>query len=580
MKFPASYTVSWALLQSIGGTFLHVQDKNMCFSPKRVGSNSTQGSNETTFSLGKALANNPQDFLEKSSSTSATYLRDQLRGSRIEWPKGKDRFFVPHDALERLITKPKIQVELGHHKNVNLLERRLLTDEILTKAKRLFAILVLLEKGHLIGEFLRENLADADLPFQRSNSANLSGTYKLCRKNESNPIHCMLDWDTTSIIEFSREQRCMQAPIFEIGQRYEFDDNCVLPFTLDEMDTGKAKEGGFGTVWKVDIHPAHHKFEMDKESKGFTNSFALKKLHSKSKEEFEVEVAVHIAFSLQPHPNLIRLLCTFSYKQEYYLLFPYAKSNLRQFWRQNPRPDFSKSSVLWMLEQCKAIVSALHKIHEYRNTQEPLPHFEEYERVYGRNGDIKPENILLSPEVDKKPEYNADPGALLIADFGLTYLHRRLTRSFIVSDKINGSPSYEPPERALCKVITRKYDIWSLGCLFLELLIWRLRGWQKLTYFNRVRYLTSREGRGDQKYYDIVKTKNSGSEPKAIVRRSVQQWIEDLRGDPNCSELVRDLLDLISQGMLVVGVSERMSCVEIAKDDEESRGRSGVFDKR
>jgi serine/threonine protein kinase len=284
-------------------------------------------------------------------------------------------------------------------------------------------------------------------------------------------------------------------------------------------------------------------------------SFALKRLRSASKSEFEREVEMLKAFTPRNHCNLVKLLCTFHYKGEYYLLFPFAESNLRQHWQSNPTPGLSVDISQWVLLQCKAMSSALHLIHTYRTTFEhtPLPEINDNDRIYGRHGDIKPENILLLREDvaerhGKKPQH-----VLLIADFGLMDLHRRLTRSLIAPDKINGSPSYEPPELQVGREVSRAYDIWSLGCVFLEMIIWLTSGWTEVEAFTQARADTSMNGLIDYRFYTITGT-------QATIRVSVQRWIERLQDHPNSSTFLRDFLEIVSEEMLVVEPTKRIRC--------------------
>lgn len=191
-----------------------------------------------------------------------TSLRDHLLENRIEWPENSDRFFLPCDVLKHAVTSSSIYVELGHH-NTEMEEgdRLMTTISIRSSAVKLFALLVSLGKGQLIYNFLDENIGDKDLPFQRSDEANKSGTYKFCSKlNVPIPLKCMVDWDSRSVVEFSRMQCSMDPPVFEYCHHYEIDDSCVLPFLNSEGSSDEVKEGGFSTVWKAKIYPAHHRF--------------------------------------------------------------------------------------------------------------------------------------------------------------------------------------------------------------------------------------------------------------------------------------------------------------------------------
>jgi serine/threonine protein kinase len=139
------------------------------------------------------------------------------------------------------------------------------------------------------------------------------------------------------------------------------------------------------------------------------------------------------AFSNHQQRHLIKLLATFSYQGQFHLIFPLARYNLRTYWKETPTPVFSTTHIRWMLSQCRGITTGLNAIHNYRTSttrQQPgldskflrpvtpsapsapsqnsnflqpvtpsapdVPN--EKENLYGRHGDIKPENILWSDE--------------------------------------------------------------------------------------------------------------------------------------------------------------------------------------
>jgi serine/threonine protein kinase len=295
---------------------------------------------------------------------------------------------------------------------------------------------------------------------------------------------------------------------------------------------------------------------------------AIKQLFSTQEEDFKLEVEMLKAFSNHQYRHLIKLLATYRYQGRYHLVFPYAKFNLRQYWKDTPTPEFSITTVRWMLSQCKGIATGLHAIHDYRNTNERQlislndgllhPGMMENERRFGRHGDIKPENILWSDENIADAHGNRNElGCLLIADFGLMEFHRKITRSKVKPDSIVCSPTYAPPELALRTHISRAYDIWSLGCVFLEFIIWLVLGWQELEGFPAARDSPLSDGSTDDTFYTI---RNEGSKPHAIVRPSVTEWVEKLHSAPRCSAFVHEFLNLISENMLAVKAGERVEC--------------------
>jgi serine/threonine protein kinase len=517
-------------------------------------------------------------------------LRHDLYDARIEWPRNKFSGFIAVEDLRRLITVDSISAELArcnadfgnHERGQKFIEK------ISQVAWKLFAILVYVEQSHRIIDFLDENIDDTDLPFVRSDENSTSGNFKLCsKKSPRQPIKCMLLWNQRLVNEFGRDQWCMLAPIFEYTdeiEHYELDVNCVLPWIEDFERSGRAiNEGGYSTVWKVAIHPAHQRTKGCVKPKVkcpvFLKSIidhhqlpphfvALKELHKTDEDSFRSEVEMLRMLKKRNHPHVVTLLATFRFNNRYYLLFPYADYNLRQYWKTTPIPDFSQATVYWILHQFKAITSALHTVHEYQETQilngtysalEPSESeasgssSEVDERVFGRHGDIKAENILLFAE-----DVDNELGDLVIADFGLTAFHKKASRSRQKAEYITGSPSYEGPELMLHLNVSRAYDIWGLGCLYLEFITWLVCGWEQLERFPeaRVRIATNTPQLHDDMFFTIPE--GPEGEKKAVVRQGVENWIKDLHEMPRCSQFIHEMLDLISEHMLLVNPVARI----------------------
>lgn len=101
----------------------------------------------------------------------------------------------------------------------------------------------------------------------------------------------------------------------------------------------------------------------------------------------------------------------------------------------------------------------------------------------GRHGDIKPQNILWFSQ-----EHNAHGhGVLKISDFGVTMFHSELTTK-VLPEKVRGiTQSYAAPEYGLGNSVSRPYDIWSLGCIFIEFITWAVLGFDGVQEFRAKR---------------------------------------------------------------------------------------------
>lgn len=172
------------------------------------------------------------------------------------------------------------------------------------------------------------------------------------------------------------------------------------------------------------------------------------------------------------------------------------------------------------------------------------------EQWFGRHGDIKPENILWF-----KNNRMYSMGILQIADFGLGRFHGRDSRSGINPEKVVSSPTYEPPECKLRQPVSRTYDIWSLGCVFLEFITWLLKGNAEIDGFSDARGRIPTGGIvNDDNFFTI--THIDGVED-AVVREGVQTWVAQLHAHEKCSQAIHDLLNLIMKELLVIDSKKR-----------------------
>jgi serine/threonine protein kinase len=186
------------------------------------------------------------------------------------------------------------------------------------------------------------------------------------------------------------------------------------------------------------------------------------------------------------HKHLICLLTTWEQNDSFYLLFPCAQCDLLKYWAdmtRNPsgaskicdNTDSTIDLVRWISEQCHGIAEGLCRIHKYTfqsPEDAPQPTERDREALYGRHGDIKPENILWFPSVG-----SSSRGTLVISDFGCGVFNSWRSRSKQPAEAAPNTPTYRPPEADIKgATIGRSWDIWSLGCVYLEFLTWLLGG--------------------------------------------------------------------------------------------------------
>jgi hypothetical protein len=120
------------------------------------------------------------------------------------------------------------------------------------------------------------------------------------------------------------------------------------------------------------------------------------------------------------------------------------------------------------------------------------------------------------------------------------------------------------------------YDIWSLGCLYLEFLTWILKGSSAVEKFSIAQGLVNTSGIDCDEFYAICPMAKDSVKWKAIVKDSVKQWIADLKAHPRCSDAVAALLLLVETQLLRAEPAERSNIIQNVSSLNEiiERGRT------
>ncbi|KAK7724769.1 hypothetical protein SLS63_008463 [Diaporthe eres] len=202
---------------------------------------------------------------------------------------------------------------------------------------------------------------------------------------------------------------------------------------------------------------------------------------------FEKELSVLLRFGMQNHPHFIQTIARYTQGDRHFFIFPWAKGgNLRNFWTEQPSLstaslNFSQKYCIdymrWFFEQLLGISDAIERLHNPPNQPDSSC----------RHGDLKQENILCFCSVI--PEAGDFPRSiqLVVADAGHARIYRKATdlRDEITPEQAI-TQTYKPPEAEFSSGMSRsrRYDIWSIGSLYLESLIWMLYGSDGLEAFH------------------------------------------------------------------------------------------------
>lgn len=293
--------------------------------------------------------------------------------------------------------------------------------------------------------------------------------------------------------------------------------------------------------------------------------FALKEFNDRPQRgdtDFRQELRTLNELRNYPHKHIVTHVATWTQDSKYYMLFPYAQCNLREYmsWKQFGNP--SKQNILWLLKQLLGLAEALKDIHNLSNvpqlssapglTAHPQPEL----RKSGWHHDLKAENILLyrSPGPSR--------GTFQISDFGSGKIHTYRSGS-VNTRSPNGTLTYEPPESKAKGATSRPYDMWSLGCVFFEILIWAEMGFASLYKFHEKRVGLRFPGAvgnilEDDAYWQMA------PDGEVTKREAVDTWLEDLRAriSQQGPQPFQEVLDLVVR-MLEIEPRRRILALDL-----------------
>ncbi|KAK3304179.1 kinase-like domain-containing protein [Chaetomium strumarium] len=465
-------------------------------------------------------------------------LVDRLNKLQIEWDPSTRAIFYPRAEVEALITAEETLTNDEIDEYALRVCRDTLPDGTHVSYKRTFAILLLFRRGYDIVLFVDVRIHDAKLPLEK---VTVQGNVRMRHESDvGTDLPCLRHWDTTAHRDFGEKQWSMLAPFLAKGNRrrawfYQLSERDILPWTSKEVSV---REGGYGSISKVKIYSGHHNFD------GGNGFFAVKEFKPKAtptsgtdlSESFEREIEILMRFSGDVHPHLISLQAAYRQGDTYCVILPWADCDLKSLWKRSSLGDpLHKPNLVWMLGQCVGIASGLNRIHRYTSTEtatdEEADASPRNNKIYGRHGDIKPENILLFRDHQNSQDLECD-------------MEKR--------------------------TVSRSFDIWSLGCVLLEFVAWYLGGWDLVSEFVTCRKTTNPLYAGwlVDDFFEIIRHEQTSLGTVYVrVKCEVHDFVHNnLHAHPKCPKPVQDLLDFVMERMLVVesrGIRKRAQCGEV-----------------
>lgn len=305
-------------------------------------------------------------------------------------PQGKvsnESFFYPRGHIEALLTEGDVARVIADGRDLlSEADKPPLTDDqIRHYAKRIcqaesgyhrvFAVLLLLNRGWEVVRFVDEGICDAELPLHTAFVNGPTAPPKLRRQSDTETdLACLRTWVPLDHEKFDQEQWAMVAPFFAHGGKrrgaklYNLENKDILPWIEKQH---AVRKGAYGEISKVKIHPRHHSFKVggrridwfavkhfnraahhgshqaDSRGNGTMSQLGPLGTSGGSTPEFGDEIESLNRFSGDAHPHLISLQAAVHHGDQYFVILPWAECDLKEMWaKEGPRDPLDKDSLV------------------------------------------------------------------------------------------------------------------------------------------------------------------------------------------------------------------------------------------
>ncbi|KAF9768065.1 hypothetical protein IL306_014684 [Fusarium sp. DS 682] len=321
-----------------------------------------------------------------------------------------------------------------------------------SKTPRLYTVLRLIDQLEVIDAFINQNVTDIWFPFS----------------HETLP----------SSISPSVQARFLDAQSVVLSKGFNLEKGGdrqhahflrseALPFKV----VARLGCGAHGFVDKIISNISHDVYARK----------TLKKARGMSKARVDTFITELGVLKRVNHRHCVELIGSYSDPKHFALIMePVGDYDLLQYYDQ-AKDNADMLSIMRSFLGCLA--NALQYLHSSRI----------------RHRDIKPSNIIIKGD---RP---------LIADFGIAYSWENLTRGTTTADSMK-SMVYAAPEVVRIDARNESADIWSLGCVFLEM----------ATVLKRETIHAMRKHFSDQSHSHQFHANDEG----------IESWISQLRGTP------------------------------------------------
>ncbi|KAM0477157.1 hypothetical protein ACHAP7_006540 [Fusarium lateritium] len=493
-------------------------------------------------------------------------LRNIMQRAKVRSQPDGTKYFLPAGELLRTCTPDNVfnnlEKEFDHDAASSytrwIFENGESGSKTGPQALAVFGILNMSGDLSKLNRFKESHITDADLPFVWDGERLLTQDGHVIN-DPHQPGCCFMDDEDRFQAEFYREQWEILPPVLSKADMTQedwpvFHPHAILPWTYMESK----RKSMFSDVYKGECE---------------SGDFALKILKSDDATDFEFKQELYALKKVSSESHVLDLHTAFKHGDKPCLLFKWAQGgSLSELMEMSPDElGFSgarQSEKLheWVVLQMTGLAEGLYGMHDAHDDLSRCC-IDRKEDFYGIHGDVKPDNILRFTDCDPA-------GRLVLSDFGLTRFHTKASRSH---RRGNGpvSPTYASPEHNdyICGV-SRRSDVWALGCVFTEMLTWAIQGPEAHKLYECTRLSEDDIGREKGVWHmdrffgiDFSERDLSGALGRRFLKQAVIDCIQANKDMANRlgpqAVHINELLDFVGNEMLAVDYTRRATCDKV-----------------
>lgn len=249
------------------------------------------------------------------------------------------------------------------------------------------------------------------------------------------------------------------------------------------------------------------------------------------------------------HEHIVNLLTSWRHIHTWYMVFPLAKSNLAAYMESHY--NCKGEDVRNLLKQLYGLSAAMAAFHaanpdsNFLSTPGDKP---------TRSGYIRPENILVFKGLKDQGDIFkwSDFGSAQFENWGLRTNMLEIFRGVAKMGKL----TYQAPEACMRGECGSKSDVWAMGVVFLEVIVWLLLGPKGLP-----RLALDGDGRevgaepGTLRFFNVTKK-------RIVPWPAVTSMLREIEKHPKCRGQLKVLRGAIAK-MLTIDSERRPSSQDV-----------------